>query len=69
MVSRSAVTTCFSVCILNRVLFPKNVEGRKTSGWILMDYGDVVVNVLTQEMREKYNIEKIWGDCELTEVE
>lgn len=50
-------------------VFPKSVEGRKTSGWILMDYGDVVVNVMTLEMREKYNIEKIWGDCELTEVE
>ena len=49
--------------------FPKSVEGRKTSGWILMDYGDVVVNVMTPEMREKYNIERIWGDCELTEVE
>ena len=50
-------------------VFPNSVEGRKTSGWILMDYGDVVVNVMTLEMREKYNIEKIWGDCELTEVE
>ena len=50
-------------------VFPKSVEGRKTSGLILMDYGDVVVNVMTLEMREKYNIEKIWGDCELTEVE
>ena len=49
-------------------VFPKSVEGRKTSGWILMDYGDVVVNVMTPEMREKYNIERIWGDCELTEV-
>ena len=47
----------------------ESVEGRKTSGWILMDYGDVVVNVMTPEMREKYNIERIWGDCELTEVE
>ena len=47
-------------------VFPKSVEGRKTSGWILMDYGDVVVNVMTPEMREKYNIERIWGDCELT---
>ncbi len=50
-------------------VFPKSVEGRKTSGWILMDYGDVVVNVMIPEMREKYNIERIWGDCELTEVE
>ena len=48
--------------------FPNNVEGRKTSGWILMDYGDVIVNIMTTEMREKYNIEKIWGDCETEEV-
>ena len=45
-------------------IFPKNIEGKKTSGWILMDYGDVVVNVMTAEMREKYNIERIWGDCD-----
>ena len=45
-------------------IFPKNIEGKKISGWILMDYGDVVINVMTTEMREKYNIEKIWGDCE-----
>ena len=32
-------------------VFPKSVEGRKTSGWIMMDYGDVVVNVMTPEMR------------------
>ena len=50
-------------------VFPKSIEGRKASGWILMDYGDVIVNIMTQEMREKYNIEKIWGDCELIEVE
>ncbi len=49
-------------------VFPSNIEGRKASGWILMDYGDVVVNVMNAEMREKYNIEKIWGDCELTEI-
>ena len=45
-------------------IFPRSVEGQRSSGWILMDYGDVVVNVMTVEMREKYNLEKIWGDCE-----
>ena len=39
-------------------------EGSMSSTWVLMDYGDVVVNVMTVEMREKYNIEKVWGDCE-----
>lgn len=49
-------------------VFPRNIEGKKSSGWILMDYGDIVVNVMTVEMREKYNIEKIWGDCESIEI-
>lgn len=49
-------------------IFPKSIEGKKDSGWILMDYGDVIVNILTRDMREKYNIEKIWGDCEVVTV-
>ena len=49
-------------------IFPKSVEGKKSPGWILMDYGDVVINVMTAEMREKYNIERIWGDCENLEI-
>ena len=43
----------------------KSIEGKQASGWILMDYGDVIVNILTLEMRERYNIEKVWGDCEI----
>lgn len=50
-------------------IFPKSVEGQPSSGWILMDYGDVIVNVLTTEMRERYNIEKVWGDCEFLELD
>ncbi len=50
-------------------ILPKNIEGQKSSGWILMDYGDVIVNLLTIEMREKYNIEKVWGDCEFLDWE
>ena len=49
-------------------ILPKNIEGKRTSGWILMDYGDVIVNVMTTEMREKYNIEKIWGDCDMEHI-
>ncbi len=49
-------------------IFPKSIEGKKTSGWILMDYGDVIVNVMTAEMREKYNIERVWGDCDIEDI-
>ncbi len=42
----------------------RSIEGKKESGWILMDFGDIIINILTNEMRNKYNIEKIWTDCD-----
>ncbi|HHX13633.1 MAG TPA: ribosome silencing factor [Clostridiales bacterium] len=50
-------------------LFPKNVEGKKPSGWILMDYGDLIVNLFSEEQRSRYNLEKIWGDGQLISAE
>jgi ribosome-associated protein len=50
-------------------ILAKNVEGKQSSGWILMDYGDVIVNVFSEEQRNRYNIEKIWGDCCLLDIE
>lgn len=47
----------------------KNIEGRQSSGWILMDYGDIIVNVFSEEQRSRYNIEKIWGDCCFLDIE
>lgn len=49
-------------------VFPKSIEGKRTSGWTLMDYGDVVINIMTVDMRQKYNLERIWGDCETLEI-
>ena len=50
-------------------LYVKSIEGKQGSGWILMDFGDIIVNLFTREMREKYSIEKVWGDCQFVEVE
>ena len=50
-------------------LYVKSIEGKQGSGWILMDFGDIIVNLGTREMREKYSIEKVWGDCQFIEVE
>lgn len=47
----------------------KHIEGKKTSGWILMDYGDIIINIMSGEMRDRYNIEKLWGDCETEQYE
>ena len=41
----------------------KHIEGYDEAGWILMDYGDVVIHLFDQENREFYQLEKIWGDA------
>ena len=38
---------------------PKSVEGKST-GWILLDYGTVVVHVFTSDQRELYSLEHLW---------
>lgn len=48
-----------------RGIFPKNIEGKNKPTWILMDYRDVIVNIMTQDARDRYSLEKIWGDCEI----
>ncbi len=37
-------------------------EGYRGGSWILMDYGDVIVHVMRQEVREFYGIERLWDD-------
>jgi len=41
----------------------RNIEGKDSSGWILMDYGDIIVNIFTAEQRDHYQIERLWSDC------
>ena len=47
----------------------KGIEGKGGTGWVLLDMGDIIVNVFERETREKYNIEKVWGDCPIVNYE
>jgi ribosome-associated protein len=42
---------------------PWRVEGEPESGWILMDYGDVVVHLFAPEARDYYDLEGFWKDA------
>ncbi len=46
---------------------PHHVEGRAT-GWILIDYCDVVVHVFSREARQFYNLDKMWFDGEAVDL-
>jgi ribosome-associated protein len=48
--------------LADRGEIPNHIEGKPESGWMLLDYGDVIVNVFTKEQRDFYRIEQIWGD-------
>lgn len=39
------------------------IEGYRQSTWILQDYGDVVLHVMTAETRAAYDLEHLWADA------
>ena len=43
---------------------PLRVEGLDDLGWVLLDYGDMVVHVFLDEKRGYYDLERLWSDVE-----
>ncbi len=44
-------------------LRPRSVDGTLKTAWIVMDYFDVIVHVMKADVREKYDLEALWGDA------
>ena len=47
---------------------PYRTAGEELGDWILLDYGDFVVHIFTEETREYYRLERLWKDAPQLQV-
>ncbi|MDD6208850.1 MAG: ribosome silencing factor [Clostridiales bacterium] len=64
-----ALVDCVEEKMAQKGCHPKRIEGNRSSSWILMDYGDVVVHVFSKEDRLFYDLERIWRDGKIVTVD
>jgi ribosome-associated protein len=64
-----AVASFIEEELARRRLKPLGIEGAAYSHWILLDYGDVIVHVFEKETRAYYNLEKLWMDAKVIEID
>ena len=43
---------------------PLHYEGRDSDGWVVLDYGFVMVHIFSRDLRDFYQLEKLYGDAE-----
>ena len=44
-------------------LRPKAIDGTLQAAWIVLDYFDVIVHVMRADIRDRYDLETLWGDA------
>ena len=44
---------------------PRAVDGTAHGAWVVLDFFDVIVHVMRQDVRERYDLEGLWGDAKL----
>jgi len=42
---------------------PRAVDGTSQAAWVVLDYFDVIVHVMRQDVRDRYDLETLWGDA------
>lgn len=44
-------------------LRPRAIDGTFQAAWVVLDYFDVIVHVMRQDVRDRYDLETLWGDA------
>ncbi|NRA90375.1 MAG: ribosome silencing factor [Simkaniaceae bacterium] len=48
---------------------PVHVEGKQSGDWIVLDYFQVVIHLLLPEMRQKYQLERLWPEAKVVDLD
>jgi ribosome-associated protein len=60
-----AITRLLQEQLSDQDIQPKRIEGEPVSGWILMDFEDVIVHIFDRELRAFYNLEERWSEAQV----
>jgi ribosome-associated protein len=44
-------------------LRPRAIDGTMHTAWVVIDYFDVIVHVMRKDVRDRYDLETLWGDA------
>lgn len=55
--------------LLEKGIKPWHTEGEADGRWIVLDFSDVVVHVMTAQVRSYYNLEELWKPIDMKEIE
>lgn len=48
---------------------PIHVEGKQSGDWVVLDYFQVVIHLLLPEMRQKYQLERLWPEANVVDLD
>jgi len=63
-----AIASHIEIVLAARGLSPRRTAGHSPGNWILIDYGALIIHVMTEELRAYYDLEGFWGRAERIEV-
>jgi ribosome-associated protein len=58
-----AIADAIEEAVARRGERPLGIEGYDEGSWVLMDLADVIVHVFQQEVRRRYDLERLWSDA------
>lgn len=58
-----AIAESIELDLKKHKFYPLGIEGFTHGSWILLDYGDIVIHIFYQPVREFYELERLWADA------